>query len=80
MSEPWRHDLPHLADELARLARRLGPEEAEAVMRAKYDDDYTNEAHIDRKALEGWTRCEGCGDRIHLNDVREGASCSCEDE
>ena len=46
----------------------------------EYDDDYSKEQHLDLKALEGWTRCEGCGDRIHLNDVREGASCSCEDE
>ena len=36
MSEPWRYDLPHLEDALARLARRLGAEEAEAVMRARY--------------------------------------------
>ena len=46
----------------------------------EYDDDYVNEAHVDRKAGEGWTHCEGCGERIHLDDVREGASCSCDDE
>ena len=46
----------------------------------EYDDDYVKEAHLDRKAREGWTHCEGCGERIHLDDVREGASCSCEDE
>jgi len=39
MSEPWRHDLPPHADELARLARLHGADEAEAIMRAKYGDD-----------------------------------------
>ena len=45
-----------------------------------YDDDYVKEAHLDRKAREGWTYCEECGDSIHLDDLREGARCSCEDE
>ena len=52
----------------------------ESENETEYDDDYTKEQHIDGKAIEGWTYCEECGDRIHLNDVREGASCSCEDE
>jgi len=46
----------------------------------EYDDDYVKEAHLDRKAREGWTHCEECGDSIHLDDVREGASCSCDDD
>ena len=46
----------------------------------EYDDDYVKEAHLDRKAREGWTHCEECGDSIHLDDLREGASCSCDDE
>jgi hypothetical protein len=46
----------------------------------EYDDDYVKEAHLDRKARDGWTHCEGCGERIHLDDLREGASCSCDDE
>ena len=45
-----------------------------------YDDDYTKEQHLDRKATDGWTHCEDCGDSIHLDDLREGASCSCDDE
>jgi len=46
----------------------------------EYDDDYLKELHLDRKAREGWNHCEECGDRIHLDDYREGASCSCDDE
>ena len=42
-----------------------------------YDDDYSKEQHLDRKARDGWTHCEECGDSIHLNDLREGARCSC---
>ena len=30
----------------------------------EYDDDYSKEQHLDLKALEGWTYCEECGDRI----------------
>ena len=45
-----------------------------------YDDDYSKELHLDRKAREGWTHCEDCGDSIHLDDLREGASCSCDDD
>ena len=52
----------------------------ESENETEYDDDYTKEAHVDGKALEGWTYCEECGDRIHLNDVREGVRCSCDDE
>ena len=46
----------------------------------EYDDDYTKEQHLDRKARDGWTHCEDCGEWVHLNDLREGASCSCDDE
>ena len=46
----------------------------------EYDDDYLKELHLDRKAREGWNHCEECGDRIHLDDYREGASCSCDDD
>jgi len=52
----------------------------ESENETEYDDDYLKEQHIDRKAREGWTYCEECGDRIHLNDVREGVRCSCDDE
>ena len=45
-----------------------------------YDDDYSKEAHLDRKAREGWTHCEACGEWIHLNDVCDGVRCSCDDE
>ena len=31
----------------------------------EYDDDYSKEAHLDRKALEGWPHCEECGDPNH---------------
>ena len=44
-----------------------------------YDDDYTAEAHLDRKAKEGWTVCGECGEWIHLNDVCEGVRCGCEE-
>ena len=44
---------------------------------SEYDDDYAAEAHLDRKAKEGWTRCEECGEWIHLDDVREGVQCKC---
>jgi acetyl-CoA carboxylase beta subunit len=46
----------------------------------EYDDDYSKEAHLDRKAEKGWTHCEDCGEWIHLNDVCEGVRCSCDDE
>ena len=46
----------------------------------EYDDDYAKEAHLDRKATDGWTHCEDCGDWLHLNDVSDGVRCSCEDE
>ena len=42
-----------------------------------YDDDYSAEAHLDRKAKEGWTVCWECGEWIHLNDVCEGVRCKC---
>ena len=42
-----------------------------------YDDDYTAEAHLDRKAEEGWTVCGECGEWIHLDDVLEGSQCKC---
>ena len=45
-----------------------------------YDDDYSAEAHLDRKAKEGWTRCEECGEWIHLDDVCEGVRCKCGEE
>ena len=45
-----------------------------------YDDDYAKEAHLDRKATDGWTHCEDCGDWLHLNDVSDGARCSCDDD
>ena len=44
-----------------------------------YDDDYSAEAHLDRKAKEGWTVCGECGEWIHLNDVCEGVRCGCEE-
>jgi hypothetical protein len=46
-------------------------------MNENYDDDYTAEAHLDRKAEEGWTVCGECGEWIHLNDAFEGVRCKC---
>ena len=42
-----------------------------------YDDDYSAEAHLERKAKEGWTRCEECEDWLHSDDVSDGARCKC---
>ena len=34
----------------------------------------------DRKARDGWTSCDHCGDMMHRDDYAEGATCSCDQD
>ena len=54
--------------------------ENETETETEYDDDYSTELHLDRKAREGWSECAECGDRLHYEDACEGIRCSCDDE
>ena len=49
-------------------------------MENEYDDDYTQEPHEDRKREKGWTRCEPCGEWLHVEDLTSEIGCQCEEE